>query len=113
MILEALEPDQAYHFAYLPPAFFFITDVAQAERDVFRDRQPGEQSVLLIDHPHAAFSADDAGRRLVIAREQVEKRRLAAARRADDGHEFAVTDVQRDFAQHFYRPERPADFFEL
>src|SRR5262245_60485430 len=105
MVLEAFEPDQAYHFARLPLAFFSIADMAQSERDVFRDSQPGEQPVLLIDHPHTAFATNDAGRWLVVARKQVEQRRLAAARRADDGHEFAATDVQRNFAQHFHRSE--------
>src|SRR5215470_4832115 len=95
MILEAFEPYQIHHFAHLPPAFFFIVEMTQSERDVLSDRLPWEQSILLIDHPHAAFAIDTAGRSLIIAREQVQQCCLAAARGADESHEFAAHDVQR------------------
>src|SRR5215510_3364899 len=105
MILEPFKPNQLYHFAHLPPALFFIVKMTQSERDVLRDRLPGEQSILLINHSHTTFAIDTAGRRSVVTREQVQQCRLAATRWADESHEFAAQDVQRQFAQHFQRPE--------
>ena len=73
---------------------------------------PGEQPVLLIDHPHRAGALDAAGGRLIEAGEDVQERRLAAAGRADHRDELALANRQRDVLQRFDGAEGAGDGFE-
>ena len=99
------QPHQVQALAYdgVALAFGRVLD-RQAELDVLADRQPREQGVLLEDD--AAFGARPgngpavqahlAGAGLQQAGCQVHQRRFAAARRADQGHKFAVGNAERD-----------------
>ena len=60
------------------------------------DGQPREQAVLLVDRPHAAARRDRARRRGERARQDVQQRRLAAARGADERDELPRRDIERD-----------------
>jgi len=78
--------------------------VDQAQADVFLDRQPGKQPVLLkhdaalaadaVDGP--AVDADLALKGGVQADQQAQQGRLAATAGTDDGDEFAFGDVQAE-----------------
>src|SRR5690606_35792202 len=79
----------------------------QAERDVLRDRAPGEQSRLLegdrgrvvVRAGRLAVERDAARGRRIEAADEAQQRRLAAARGADDGDDLARREVGRDAAQ--------------
>ena len=71
---------------------------AQAELDVAAHREPGKDAVLLEDHAAVRARARRSARRRAApgrrwadeAADDVEQRRLAAARRADDRDELAL-----------------------
>ena len=75
----------------------------EAERHVLGDRPPREQRVALEHDAAIGPRSDDegavdphlAGRRLVEPGDDVEQRRLAAARGAEQAHELAVGDLHR------------------
>jgi hypothetical protein len=79
--------------------------------DVVLDREPGEQRVVLEDH--AALGAGSVDRspvdehRALVGRNQAgddrHERRLAGARRADDGEELALLDREVDAHEHGLR----------
>ena len=79
----------------------------EAEGDVFEDGHPGEERVLLEDH--RALGAGRSHRlaegfdRALVGRDEagddVEQRRLAAARRPEQADEFARRDVEVDVFQ--------------
>ena len=80
---------------------------AQPEPQVLLDRHVGVEGVVLEDHGDVAFlgrqvghlrvaDEDLARRDLLEAREDPQDRRLAATGRADQHHELAVADLQRD-----------------
>ena len=90
--------------------------VEQAARHVVERRQPVEQVELLKDEAHApraqrrelvvggrggvdAVDRDVAGRRAVERAHDLQQRRLARARRAEDRDELAAGDVEVDAAQ--------------
>ena len=77
----------------------------EAEGDVLRDRQVGEQRIGLEHHadialvglqPGDVLAADDdrAGGRLLEAGDHAQHRRLAAARRSEEGDELAGADIE-------------------
>ena len=78
----------------------------QAEAEVPAHRQMRVERVVLEDHRDVALArvepgdvpaadVDRAGRRLLDPGDQLEQRRLAAARRADEHHELALVDIER------------------
>jgi hypothetical protein len=80
----------------------------QAERDVVADREPRKARVVLEDDADAlrdaaldarAVEHDVALRRRLQSGDDLEQRRLAAARRADDREEFAAAQRQVDRAE--------------
>ena len=90
----------------------------QPERDVVEDRQVREQRVLLEDRVHralvrpqrrdvAAVHLDDALGRLDEPGDHPQRRRLAAAARADDREELAVGDLDVDAVDRARRRRRP------
>ena len=86
----------------------------QAELDVAAHGEPREHAVLLEDHAairarpgdRPAVEQHGAAARRDEAGDQVHQRRLAAARGADDGDEFAGSDVEADVVDHAHRPGR-------
>ena len=84
-----------------------LLPLLQAVRDVVEDRHVREQRVLLEDGVHVAPVGRDADRvlsadqhladvGLLGAGDQLQRRRLAAAGRAEQRQELAVPDAQRD-----------------
>ena len=80
---------------------------AQPERDVLEDRQVREQGVVLEDRVHVplerrkprhvlALELDQAAGRLLEPADHPERGRLAAAGRAEEAEELAVTDLEVD-----------------
>ena len=90
----------------------------QRHRDVLERRELRQQMVELVDEAERAIAqpaavrvaqrahrlADDAhlaGRRLIETADELQQRRLARARRADDRDAIALRDGELDAAQHF------------
>jgi hypothetical protein len=99
VVLETGKPDAVHPFkhhllAHLRRHAF----LAQAEGDVVDDGEPREERVRLEDHAavgagrahRLAVEQDLAGGRLVEAGDQAQQRRLAAARRPENGDEIVV-----------------------
>jgi len=87
----------------------------EAEGDILADREPGEERRLLEDQAAVGGRALDRiaeetdlarGRRLEPG-DQVEQRRLAAARGAEQHHELARGDVEVDSRERLMRALRP------
>jgi hypothetical protein len=84
----------------------------QAERDVLAHGQPREHAIVLEDDAPIGTGTGDrlavqqhaARRRLHEACDDIHHRRLAAARRADDGDEFAIADRVRHVVDDAQRP---------
>jgi len=89
----------------------------EREQDVVERRAPGEEIVVLRDIADAAVDAglerariaradgravehDLAGARDVDLRDDVEQRRLAGARRANDGEKLAIAHRERQVLDH-------------
>src|SRR5207244_9261426 len=116
-VLETLEAGHAHGGRY-PPLLRVAPDAAvlEAQRDVPPHGPPREHRVLLEHVPHVgghtrdgpAVDLDDSRGGLDEAGDHVEDRRLAAARRPHDRHEFLVADLERDVADGFHRPRRLA-----
>ena len=79
--------------------------------DVLERRKPGEQRVVLKDERRMtmntadrfAADTDRSSIRHRQAREEAEQRRLARAHGADNRHELALLDIDRDISQHVSR----------
>src|SRR3954454_22355848 len=103
MLLEALEPDEPDQRARLRLAVGALVEL-HAELDVAQDRPPRQQAELLEDHRPVGARAGDrlASQRDLTARgldepvDRQQQRALAAAARADDGHELPGADLQVD-----------------
>src|SRR5262245_1206192 len=105
MMLEAGQPDAADPFAHgLVPALPRHALFAQPEGDVVGDRQPWKQGIGLehhaavgagLAHGHAV-QCDAAGGRLVEPGDEAQQRRLAAARRPENGDEVVVGNLEAD-----------------
>ena len=106
-LLEALEAD---HFdEFIDAVLFLLVDAAgtQAERDIVIDGQPREQRVLL-KHEAAVRAGGGDGRaverqlalvHLDEAGDQTQERRFAAAGRADERHERASGNIERNIVE--------------
>ena len=80
---------------------------AVSRHDVLADRQPGEEGVLLKDHPTFRAGCDDrfsvqqnfAGSRRLESGQNADQRRLAAAGRPDDREKLPLMDLKRNVFQ--------------
>ena len=107
---EASHADRFERFerAQVPLAF---GDVLEFQRDaeVLEDRVPGKQRAFLKDERDLArlrlaadwpaVNGDVAASRRCKAADNIEKRALAASRRAEQTDEFAATDIKRDIVE--------------
>ena len=120
---ETHEPDEMFGDA--TPLGPWLAGDLEPELDVPAHREPGKQCILLEDDAtlgagsaHVlAVDQDAAGGGQREAGRDIHRGRLAAARGADDGHELAVGDVEReaverDEARAVGRDEVPADLLE-
>jgi GMP synthase PP-ATPase subunit len=98
--LEAQEPHEGEERPGSPVALRLVRNVAEPQADVLPDRAPGEEAVLLEDHPQALRPVHGPGPGLQEARGEVQQGRLAAARRADERHELAEAHLEAKVAQH-------------
>ncbi len=96
----------------------------EAEGDVVAHCQVREQAVGLEDHPHVALvgrhpgevlaaDLDAAGRRLVEAGQDAQCRGLAAARRAEQGHELAGGEMEGESVERADRAVDPGQVRQL
>ncbi len=107
-LAEAAELDELEHLLDPAPDLLLVDLLAaEAERDVLEDRQVREQRVALEDGVDVAAigreagdvaprELDDAARRLLEAADHPQRRRLAAARRAEHREEAAALDLHRE-----------------
>src|SRR5215208_2486968 len=112
IVLVAFKPNQAdvFEATRARVAGGKLLEAVQAELDVLNDAAPREDrlGVLLedIDHPlgraHYGFAIehDLALGRQLQSRDQLEQRRLAAARRTDDRQEAALVDAAGQVLKH-------------
>ncbi len=111
------KPDQVEHLAD-PAAPFVLRDLLelQAVRDVLAHRHVREQRVVLEAHVDLALVGRDAdhicatqqdrpGVGLLEAGDHPHRRGLAAARRAEQGDELALGDLERDVVDGAHVPE--------
>ena len=104
MALEAGETDERHVLARAPHALLARhTRDLERKGDVLLDRAPGKGRLLLEHHAdrgvrtgdRLAFDDDAAFVLIDQSADDVEQRRLAAARRSDDRQHFARRDVER------------------
>ena len=106
--LEARQLDEREHVGH-PALDLGVLDVlaAKAEGDVLEDRQVREERVVLEDRVDVALvrrqprhvlalELDQPGGRLLEAADHPQRRRLAAAGRAEEAEELAVPDLEVD-----------------
>ena len=120
---EVGEADELQNVAHALVALRAVeSEPAQAERDVVGDIEPGQRRVVLehdadsvrrlgADRP--AFERDRSFGRRRESRDQLEQRRLAAPRRADDGEELAAPKLEIDRPERVQRRRRAADREDL
>ena len=104
MRVRRLEPLQPNHRGVVvgESGLVAVTDAVQPEHQVLLHRQPREHRSVLGDHNSLRARADpfdavDLDRPLILSLkpgDDVQQRRLAAARRPDDRDQFAVVDVE-------------------
>ena len=75
----------------------------EGEVDVAGDGEPWEQRRLLEHQPGAPVDGCRPSRRPIEAGEDVEQRALPAARRAEQAHELALPDRERDLVERMDR----------
>jgi len=121
------QADEAEQFIDARPAGGGVFP-AQAEGDVFRHREVGEQGVVLEHHADAAalrglgvgdaaddaaVEADFAGTQTFEAGDAPQHRGLAAARGAEQAADAAAVELQRELADHQVIAEGEVDVVEL
>ncbi len=122
--LEAVQPDQPHEMGGAVEAFGLGDALAfERQSDVLEHGAPGEGAFLLEHHADAAVGGAGPDRGAVDAdlslpavhqsADHAEQRALAAAGWADDGHELAAADVERDAVHRHHlavgRPEPLSD----
>src|SRR5205085_4691637 len=111
-VLEAAKADEL-HVVRNPISLLLIREAEEAEADISFDGQPRKNAALLEDEDASRIGTGDA---LVIdhhvprcwlheSADDVQQRRLPAARRAENADEFAVADVEGNVFEHRHLAE--------
>ena len=121
---QRLQLQHLRHFIHprLPAAFLFLAHL-HAEGDVVAHRQMGEQGIVLEDHREVALARRGGGDVLIMQPdlafadrlqpgEQAQQGAFPAARRADQHHEFAFVNIQRQGAERRFAVETFTDVLQ-